>query len=164
MSRRAWLLLGLVQAALIAGYLLVERARRPEAPFAWEPLDEPTPALAATRDGEPAPLPDGPHLVHFWATWCAPCVEELPSLLAAGEATGVPVVAVTDEPWHVVERWFGGEVPDGVVVDPDGAARWRVSGLPDTFVVRGDRVVARMGGPRDWRAREARRRLRAWGR
>jgi len=30
--------------------------------------------------------------------------------------------------------------------------------------VRGDRVVARMGGPRDWRTREARRRLRAWGR
>jgi len=35
-------------------------------------------------DGKRVPLAsllDRPAIVHFWATWCAPCVEELPSLL-----------------------------------------------------------------------------------
>lgn len=103
-------------------------------------------------------MPAGHSLVHFWATWCAPCVKELPALLDAAEAEGVPLLAVTDEPWPVVERFFGGGVPGGIVRDPaaDAAARWGVSGLPDTFVVQDGRIVARMGGPRDWTSARAR--------
>lgn len=52
----------------------------------------------------------------------------------------------------------GGAVPIYVVRDTTGgaAAAWRVSGLPDTFVVRDGRVVGRMGGPREWGTAEAR--------
>lgn len=147
-----------VQLALVGVYLWVERSRAPEGPFRWERLDEAAPALVVERDGAEVGRPAEPHLVHFWATWCGPCRTELPLLLEAAEAEGVPLLAVTDEPWPVVARFFDGQVPAAIVRDPTGiaAGAWQVSGLPDTFVVRDGRVVARMGGPRDWHTTEAR--------
>jgi thiol-disulfide isomerase/thioredoxin len=156
-SRTIVVLVG-VQITLIGLYLAVESRRRAPTPFAVEGLDEPAPMLSLERDGHGVVQPSEPHLVHFWATWCGPCQEELPALLAAAESEDAPLVAVTDEPWPVVERYFGDSVPMAIVRDPTGEAAgdWRVSGLPDTFVVRSGRVVGRMGGPRDWRAPEAR--------
>lgn len=145
-----------VQAALVAGYFLVESSRAPEAPFGSERLDEPAPALRVdTQEGtvELVSLRDQAVLVHFWATWCLPCRDELPGLLDASRAAGVPLLAVTEEPWEKVAPFFGGKIPPEVVRDPagDAARRFRVSGLPDTFVVAGgERIVARMGGARDW--------------
>ena len=143
-------LLVAVQAVLVLLWLGVERGRRPVATFAFERLDEPA----------PTDLGDG--VVHFWATWCGPCVTELPALIAAAEAEGVPLVAVTDEPWPVVERFFDGDVPAPIVRDEAAARTWQVSGLPDTFVVADGRVVARVGGPRDWTTPEARAFLRGF--
>lgn len=162
MKRAVLALVGL-QALLVGAYLAVEASRRTEEPFRWERLDEPAPPLAAVRGEAAVPVPTAPHLVHFWATWCAPCVVELPALLEAAEEEGVPLLAVTDEPWPVVTRYFGGDVPQAIV-RADAAAAWSVTALPDTVVVRDGRVVARMGGPRDWTTSEARAFLRGLGR
>ncbi len=134
-----------------------------EEPSAFVALDEPAPALAVARGSERLPSPVGPHAVHFWATWCAPCEAELPALMAAAEAEGVTLLAVTDEPWPDVERYFRGEIPPAVVRDVSGAAyqSWRVAGLPATLAVRGGRVVSRRDGPGDWHDAEARAWLRA---
>lgn len=163
---RGLVLLVLLQAALVGAYLAVESVRVTPAPFGVEALDEPAPPLAVERAGAPVAVPPGPHLVHFWATWCAPCVVELPALLAAAEAEGLPLLAVTDEPWPAVAAFFDGDVPTAVVRDPrgDAAAVWRVSGLPDTFVVVDGRVVGRMGGPRRWESPDATAYLRGMGR
>lgn len=158
--RSAWWLVALVviQGALLLVYLGVEQKRTPEAPFLWEDLDADAPPLRVTRGHEPVEVPAEPHLVHFWATWCPPCRTELPVLLAAAEKEGVALLAVTDEPWPVVERYFEGKVPAAIVRDPTGDlfGEWHVSGLPDTLAVRDGRIVARMGGPRDWNTSAAR--------
>ena len=154
--------LAALQLLLAGGYWAVEASRSNAPAFHFEPLNEAAPALSVVQRDGAVPTPETRHVVHFWATWCAPCVEELPSLLAAAEAERVPLLAVTDEPWPVVDAWFGGTVPAAVVHDPSGTASraWEVSGLPDTFVVQSGRITARVGGPRDWSTPAARRFLR----
>jgi thiol-disulfide isomerase/thioredoxin len=53
-------------------------------------------------DGQPAKLSDlkgKPLLVNFWATWCVPCIKELPTLdaLAARDAGKLQVVLVNED-------------------------------------------------------------------
>jgi hypothetical protein len=71
----------------------------------------------------------------------------------------VRLLAVTDEPWPVIERFFAERPAEAVVRDASGqgATAWRVSALPDTYVLDGEgRVRARVGGPRDWSTSSAR--------
>lgn len=50
--------------------------------------------------GKPASLPDPggkPMLVNLWATWCGPCVKELPTLQALSQRAGAPQVIEISE-------------------------------------------------------------------
>ncbi len=151
-----------VQAVLGLTWFLVERSLVADLPFTAERLDEAAPELRVEhRDGRAQQVVwgEGVTLVHFWATWCVPCREELPGLLEATRSSGVPLLAVSDEPWETIGTFFEGRIPEGVVRVGAGeaAARFGVSGLPDTFIVDEDgRIVARVGGARDWSGRGAR--------
>ena len=163
---RAWrigLLLGgaaAVQAALFVAYRLVEFRREADAvPLAYERIDRrPGFALALEdRNGQVARLEDlrgQPVLLHFWATWCPPCVEELPALLeTARDTPDVRVVAVSvGEEWDAIRRFFDGEPPAEVLRGTvDDARRWGVSVLPVTYLLDAEgRTVARFGGARSW--------------
>jgi thiol-disulfide isomerase/thioredoxin len=81
-------------------------------------------------------------LVHFFATWCEPCREELGSLSrlqqgASGESLAVVAVNVAEVPVRV--RRFVESMPVAVpvVLDTDRAVTraWGVSVLPTTFVL-----------------------------
>jgi peroxiredoxin len=80
-------------------------------------------------------------LVHFFATWCEVCREELPSLnrLAERANGNVKVVAISvSEPDRRVRRFVETTpVKFPVLLDHDGttAKAWKVSTLPTTFLL-----------------------------
>jgi thiol-disulfide isomerase/thioredoxin len=95
--RRRWLLAGAGLGALAAGAGFAWLRYRPEAPDATAAVFG---RVFDDADGRPQALSQwrGRWIVlNFWATWCAPCVEEMPTLQQAARnygARGVTVVGV----------------------------------------------------------------------
>ncbi len=163
----------LLQVTAVLIYLGVSR-RRAETPsrFAYERLagTQVAPEVVLQRaDGASASIRDHrgrPVLIHFWATWCPPCIEELPGLLAlAAELRGeISLLAISvDDDWRVVSKFFGGNIPAEVhrAIDPEAHRSYGVSVLPDTYLTNAaGGLVARYGGARNWRSKGARTHLR----
>ena len=104
-------------------------------------------------------------LVNFWATWCAPCVREMPSLDRLQAALGGPQFAVLAlsldrQGKQAVEPYFAehGLNHLGVYLDPEGEAfrTWRGQGVPTSFLIgRDGRALGVLLGPAQWDAPEA---------
>jgi thiol-disulfide isomerase/thioredoxin len=94
-------------------------------------------------------------LVHFWATWCPPCVDEIPALQRLtrdfqSEDFSVVMIAVKDEKDKVTK--FLGPGWDMVLFDPtwDVAHRYGTDKLPETYLVVRGQVVEKFVGATDW--------------
>lgn len=160
-----------LQLAAIGIYRAVETSREPASArvsFKTQPMAaEQVPPLVGKRsDGSELRLAwpsQRMQIVHFWATWCEPCRDELPSLLAFARdmrERGLEVVAVAvDDDWKDIHAFFGGTVPQEVVIPTDATIhkRFGASSLPDSYLVdRSGKLVERYHGARDWRAGVAR--------
>ena len=108
-------------------------------------------------------------VLNFWATWCAPCIRELPALnrLAAGASSGVVVLPVSEDRGGgpIVRKFLDvnklNNLP--VLIDPKGqlARALKVSGLPTTVLFnRQGREVGRLVGIAEWDHPDVRRYLR----
>ena len=93
-------------------------------------------------------------LVHFWATWCPPCIKEIPALQRLSSDFSrhpdfkVLMVAVSDSNDKV--RSFLGS--GAVLFDPqwEVANRYGTEKLPETYLVVNGLVVRKFVGMTDW--------------
>jgi peroxiredoxin len=97
-------------------------------------------------------------LLNFWATWCPPCIQEMPSLEAlhrrfAGKNFQVLTINLDERPQNV--EFFLKRTPltFPILFDPHGdvAALYSTYQLPETYLIdpKG-RVLKKYIGPQDW--------------
>lgn len=123
-------------------------------------------------NGKPASLSDYSGkviLLNFWATWCGPCVEELPALERVYEKlkdSGFVVigVAIDDTESDVIEYRDQYKLTFPLIIDHSGLAKrsYGIQGVPETFVLDSKRSfmmvtdpqdftpITRFVGPREW--------------
>ena len=95
-------------------------------------------------------------VLNLWATWCAPCVEELPSLLVLQQKMpNIAVVAVsTDQDDTVYRKFLVKHSVDVLTVrDADQKVNQMYGTLmiPETYVIDKNGVIRRKFiGPQDW--------------
>ncbi|MGH6970410.1 MAG: TlpA family protein disulfide reductase, partial [Caulobacteraceae bacterium] len=106
-------------------------------------------------------------VLNLWATWCAPCVAEMPTLAQlARETAGQPLVVVPVSVDRVEDRanaeaFIAKRPPLPFYSDPNYALAFAVkppvAGLPTTLLIdRAGKVVARVAGGADWSGGDAR--------
>ena len=153
-----------VFAALAGTFLWGMLRDNPDAlPTALAGRDAPIVRLVKMGPEEPftdATLRDGKvKLVNFWASWCAPCRVEHPTLTALA-AEGIPIYGVNYKDKPDAALGFLDELGNpyaAIGADETGrmGIEWGLYGVPETFVIDGQgKVVMRFAGPVTERALE----------
>jgi thiol-disulfide isomerase/thioredoxin len=135
--------------------------------FTALPAPLPAPMLAfTTRDGTEKHLADFKGklvLVNLWATWCGPCVEEMPSLDRLQEKVGdkLTVLAISED--RQGDRVVGpflqkhGIQHLSIFLDPRSAATNELAaqGLPTSYLIARDgTIVGKEEGGANWDSSE----------
>ena len=108
-------------------------------------------------------------LLNFWATWCTPCIDELPSLKELsirmkGKPFAVVAIAVRDDRESVLEIREDLGLDFTILLDNDGrvASAYKVTGFPETWLLdstgrvrmfsdpENEVPVVKAVGPRNW--------------
>ncbi|MFZ2099542.1 MAG: TlpA disulfide reductase family protein, partial [Oricola sp.] len=106
---------------------------------------------------------DQPAILHFWATWCAPCREELPKLDRYAEFLStidirdrLIVIAVEPSPRAQIDAYLAQDLgleSFAVLQDRDDKSgpAFGLTGLPETVLLDAEgRIVGRHSGTLDW--------------
>lgn len=92
---------GLPLILLVAGAAIYYRYRVPHR-LDWQKV------LLETAPGRKIPsdqVLEGPVMVHFYASWCGPCMRELPALRRfALEHPEIRIALITDDSWDTIRR------------------------------------------------------------
>lgn len=95
-------------------------------------------------------------IVNFWATWCAPCIEELNFLNSVlPKYDGLKVISVTYESEDVVQQFLDRNLPDDfknlTIINSDTNLRkyFPHNALPHNVWINPERVIVAISGSRD---------------
>ena len=152
------LFLGVCLAVLLSSFA---------APKAWAQFDKtawsvktPTPSIEALdlqgKAWNTTELAGKVVVLNFWATWCAPCKDELPTLQTLHDisdahtvvltinvrepaaraarymqSTGMTFPVISDAKGELAKRWGVTVYPTTILIAPNGQARWRIMGDVD---------------------------------
>lgn len=152
----------LVAVASVAAFLLLGFHVAPclaASPSEGKPLPEfVLPEIRdPSREFRSEELVGEPALLNVWASWCPPCLAELPLLISITDEVRIFGLNYKDKREDAV-RWLdrNGSAYIKTGHDPEGevARKFRVYGVPETFVInRNGRIVHRHTGPisvREW--------------
>jgi len=156
---RVWRILPVALFSALAALFLIGLYGRPPSTIPSALIGKPAPAFALpaiaelqASDGKTVPglaLADlkgrGVTVVNVFASWCVPCRDEHPQLLALSRS-GVRLVGINykDDPENA-RRFLGslGNPYSAVGSDASGrtAVEWGVYGVPESFVVDGEGII-----------------------
>jgi thiol-disulfide isomerase/thioredoxin len=157
------------RCVMVAAWAMASAAR---AAYQVRPWTQPTPPLVLSdlngKTWDLAALQGRAVLLNFWATWCDPCREEMPSLEALAkrhEADSLTVLMVNYRESAPSIKRFLERVPLRlpVLLDSDGSAAraWTSRVFPTTVLIdRTGRPRHQVVGAVDWQGDEARQWLR----
>ena len=104
--------------------------------------------------------------LNFWATWCKPCEEEMPSmqilynaLKSQNQPFEMVAVSIDKEGPEVVRKFVERyNITFTVLHDRKGRIKdtYKTTGVPETFIIdQGGIIAEKVWGPRDWRTRDS---------
>jgi cytochrome c biogenesis protein CcmG/thiol:disulfide interchange protein DsbE len=154
---RTVLIIGLIIVAAIVVVLFAGLGKDPQhidSPLVGHPA--PPFALKAVGTGETIDLESlrgKPVIVNFWATWCVPCYEEHPTLVAnARNLPNVQFIGVVfnDEESKILHFLAERGTAYPTLLDANGktAIAYGVGGVPETYFINAaGTIVAKYEGP-----------------
>ena len=96
-------------------------------------------------------------VLNFWATWCAPCIEEIPSLNAMQRRfakSGVVVVAISIDKNLQKYRSFLDRIHVSFDTARDPSAsiseRYGTFQYPETYIIKDGKIVRKFANAADW--------------
>ena len=104
---------------------------------------------------------NGPVVLHFWATWCAPCIDEMPKLIRKANATpGTTYLLISvDRDQSLVREFFfkmtvKAKENTRIIHDPSMAITadlFKISRFPESLFLSADKKKTHHAvGPREW--------------
>jgi len=154
---------GIVAVVIIVVAIVVLSGRKKYEPInaGLDPIDFTLPDL----DGKQVSLRDFRGKViflNFWATWCKPCEEEMPSMQTLytalkGRPFEIVAVSIDTGDTSIVRDYakkYG--LTFTILHDKKGAIKemYKTTGVPETFIIDQNFVIAeKVWGPRDWSLR-----------
>ena len=165
-QRRYWVFLAPLAFLLLAGLLFLGLQHGDDSILPSALIGRPVPQMTLAplesllRDGKPVPgLASADFkggkvtVVNVFASWCVPCRNEHAALMALASSGKARLVAINyKDQAENARRFLGtfGNPYDAVGVDPSGrmAIEWGVYGVPETFIIGKDGMIAdKLVGP-----------------